>query len=144
MDPGRPAWPISSPPRVLLPPKSPGVFSSLCLSRLHPIRRRYLQDFFEEKDRMENPSLNLSLLFLPLSILILSCGLCPLSFIGGRMCTNGPLIIMAFGPLFGLWPSSFFVSSRDCGPHHFMLQNWSKTCKNEVPPKYMCKYENNQ
>jgi len=22
-----------------------------------------------------------------------------------------------------------------------MLQNWSKTCKNEVPPKYMCKRE---
>ena len=57
------------------------------------------------------------------------------------MCTNGPLIIMAFGPLFGLWPSSFFVSSRDHGPRHFMLQNWSKTCKKEVPPKYMCKYE---
>ena len=29
------------------------------------------------------------------------------------MCMNGPLIIMAFDPLFGLWPSSFFVSSRD-------------------------------
>ena len=55
------------------------------------------------------------------------------------MCTNGPLIIVAFGPLFGLWPSSFFVSSRDRGPRHFMLQNWSKTSKNEVPPKYMCK-----
>ena len=54
------------------------------------------------------------------------------------MCTNGPLIIMAFGPLFGLWPSSFFVSSRDRGPRHFMLQNWSKTCKNYVPPKYIC------
>ena len=50
------------------------------------------------------------------------------------MCMNGPLIIMAFDPLFGLWPSSFFVSSHDRGPHHFMLQNWSKTCKNEVPP----------
>ena len=45
------------------------------------------------------------------------------------MCTNGPLIIMAFGPLFGLWPSSFFVSSRDRGPRHFMLQNWSKPVK---------------
>ena len=41
------------------------------------------------------------------------------------MCTNGPLIIMAFGPLFRLWPLSFFVSSRDRGPRHFMLQNWS-------------------
>ena len=64
----------------------------------------------------------------------------PLGFIGGWMCTNGPLIIMAFGP----WPSSFFVSSRDHGPRHFILQNWSKTCKNEVPPKYMCKHENDQ
>ena len=55
------------------------------------------------------------------------------------MCMNRPLIIMAFDPLFGLWPLSFFVSSRDRGPRYFMLQNWSKTCKNEVPPKYMCK-----
>ena len=45
------------------------------------------------------------------------------------MCMNGPLVFMAFGPLFGLWPSSFFMSSRDHGPCHFMLQNWSKTCK---------------
>ena len=45
------------------------------------------------------------------------------------MCTNVPLIIMAFGPLFGLWPSSFFLSSRDRGPRHFMLQNWSKPAK---------------
>ena len=43
------------------------------------------------------------------------------------MCMNGPPIIMAFDALFGLWPSSFFVSSRDRGPRHFMLQNWSKT-----------------
>ena len=40
--------------------------------------------------------------------------------------------------------SSFFVSSRDRGPPHFVLQNWTKTCKNEVPPKYMCKCENDQ
>ena len=32
------------------------------------------------------------------------------------MCMNGPLVLMAFGPLFGLWPSYFFVSSRDYGP----------------------------
>ena len=25
------------------------------------------------------------------------------------MCMNGLLVVMAFGPLFGLWPSSFFV-----------------------------------
>ena len=61
-------------------PKSPGVFQSLCLSRLHPIRRRYLRDFFEEKDRMENPSLNISLLclapkYLDLILWALSFGL---------------------------------------------------------------------
>src|SRR6185437_2633268 len=51
-----------------------------CLSRLHPIRRRYLRDFFEEKDRMENPSLNLYLLclapkYLDLILWVLSFGL---------------------------------------------------------------------
>ena len=45
------------------------------------------------------------------------------------MCMNGLLVVMAFGPLLGLWPSSFFVLLRDHGPRHFMLQNWSKTCK---------------
>ena len=48
------------------------------------------------------------------------------------MCMNGPLVVMAFGPLFGLWPSSFFVLLHDHGPRHFMLQNWSKTYKNKV------------
>ena len=43
------------------------------------------------------------------------------------MCMNRLLVVMAFGPLF--WPSSFFVLLRDHGPRHFMLQNWSKTCK---------------
>ena len=45
------------------------------------------------------------------------------------MCMNGVLVVMAFGPLFGLWPSSFFLLLRDHGPRYFMLQNWSKTCK---------------
>ena len=53
------------------------------------------------------------------------------------MCMNGLLVIMAFGPLLGLWPSSFFVLLRDHGPRHFMLQNWSKTYKNEVALKYV-------
>ena len=39
------------------------------------------------------------------------------------MCMNGLLVIMAFGPLFGLWPSSFFVLLHDHGSRHFMLQN---------------------
>ena len=39
------------------------------------------------------------------------------------MCMNMLLVIMAFCPLFGLWPSSFFLLPRDHGPRHFMLQN---------------------
>ena len=42
---------------------------------------------------------------------------------------NGLLVVMAFGPLFGHWPSSFFVLLHDHGPRHFMLQNWSKPAK---------------
>ena len=77
MGPGRPAWPIPLPPRVLL---SPQVFWSLSLSRLHPIGRRYLRDIFEGKDRTENPSLNLFLLclapkYLDLILWALSFGL---------------------------------------------------------------------
>ena len=45
------------------------------------------------------------------------------------MCMNGLVVVMAFGPLFRIWPSSFFVLLRDHGPRHFMLQNWSKTYK---------------
>ena len=45
-------------------PKSSGVFWSLYLSRLHPVGRRYLRDFFEGNDRTGNPSLNLYLLYL--------------------------------------------------------------------------------
>ena len=32
------------------------------------------------------------------------------------MCMNGLLVVMAFGPLLGLWPSSSFVLLRDHGP----------------------------
>ena len=45
------------------------------------------------------------------------------------MCMNGLLVIMAFGPLFGLWPSSFFVLLRDHEPRHFMLQIGQKPAK---------------
>jgi hypothetical protein len=94
---------------------------------------------------MENPSLNIYLLclapkYLDLILWALSFGL----HWRVDVHEHGPLIIMAFDPLFGLWPLSFFVSSRDRGSRHFMLQNWSKTCKIEVPPKYMCKRENDQ
>ena len=45
-----------------------------------------------------------------------------------------------------LWALAFVflrVSARS-RTRHFMLQNRQKTCKNEVPPKYMCKCENDQ
>ena len=40
------------------------------------------------------------------------------------MCMNGLLVVMAFGPLFGLWPSSFFVLPRCwCSlSTHFIIQ----------------------
>ena len=60
------------------------------------------------------------------------------------MCVNGLRINMGFGPPFGLWPLSFSVLALDHGPRHFMLQNRPKTYINEVPPKYMCKCENDQ
>ena len=61
------------------------------------------------------------------------------------MCVNGLRINMGFDPAFGLWPSSFSVLALDHGPRHFILQNrQKKTCKNEVPLKYMCKCENDQ
>ena len=60
------------------------------------------------------------------------------------MCMNVLRINMGFGPPFGLWPSSFSVLVLNHGPRHFMLQNRPKTCKNKVPPKYMCKCENDQ
>ena len=91
---------------------------------------------------MENPSLNISLLcfapkYLDLILWALSFGL------HWRVDVHEwALVFMAFGSLFELWPSSFFMSSCDREPRHFMLQNWSKTCKNEVPLKYVCKYEN--
>jgi len=60
------------------------------------------------------------------------------------MCVNELRINMGFGPPFGLWSSSFSVLALDHEPRHFMLQNRPKTCKNEVPPKYMCICENDQ
>ena len=60
------------------------------------------------------------------------------------MCMNRLRINMGFGSSREIWPSSFSVLALDHGPRHFMLQNMPKTCKNEVPPKYMCKRENDQ
>ena len=72
------------------------------------------------------------------------------------MCMNGLLVVMAFGPFLGLWPSSFFVLLRDHGSRRNISENVQfpakiqhapklvKTCKNEVPLEYMCKHENDQ
>ena len=68
---------------------------------------------------MENPSLNLYLLCLAPKYL----DLCPLGFIGGWMCMNGLLVVMAFGHLLGLWPSSFFVLLRDHGSRRNIFEN---------------------
>ena len=118
--------------------QTPRIFQSFCPSRLHPFRRRYLRDFFEEKDRMKNPSLNISLLCLAPKYLDLI--LWGLSFglhwrVDVHECASNQ---------HGLWPSSFSMLALDHGPRHFMLQNRPKTCKNEVPPKYMCICENDQ
>ena len=49
------------------------------------------------------------------------------------MCMNGPLIIMAFDPLFGLWPSSFFVSSW-ASPFHSpkLVKNLQKQSTSKI------------
>ena len=101
--------------------------------------------YLREKNRIGNPSLNLHLLCLiPKYLDLIFMGLVLWALLGGWMCMNGLRISMGFGPSFGLWPSSFSVLALDHGPRHFMLQNRPKTCKNEVPPKYMCKCENDQ
>ena len=46
------------------------------------------------------------------------------------MCMNGLIVIMAFGPLLGLWPSSSFVLLRD----HESRQNISENV--QFPAKY--------
>ena len=61
------------------------------------------------------------------------------------MCMNGPLIIMALDPLFGLWPLSFSSCHRVIvGLAISCSKIGQKPAKNEVPPKYMCKRENDQ
>ena len=45
------------------------------------------------------------------------------------MCMNGLLVVMAFGPLFGLWPSSFFALLHDHGPRHLCSKIGQKPAK---------------
>ena len=39
------------------------------------------------------------------------------------MCMNGLLVVMAFGPLLGLWPSSSFVLLCDHGSRRNIFEN---------------------
>ena len=39
------------------------------------------------------------------------------------MCMNGLLVVMAFGPLLGLWPLSSFMLLRDHGSHRNISEN---------------------
>ena len=92
---------------------------------------------------MENPSLNIYLLclapkYLDLILWALSFGLHWRVDMHERASNHHGLRSFVRALAF------IFVSSRDRGPRLFMLQNWSKTCKNKVPPKYMCKHENDQ
>ena len=48
---------------------------------------------------------------------------------------NGLLVIMAFGPLLGLWPSSFFVLLRDHGSHRNIFENVQFPAKIQHAPK---------
>ena len=94
---------------------------------------------------MENASLNLHLLCLdPKYLDLILVGFVLWAILEVWMCMNGLRINMVFGPSFGLWPSSFSMLALDHGPCHIMLQNKPKTCKHEVPPKYMCICENDQ
>ena len=49
------------------------------------------------------------------------------------MCMNGLLVVMAFGPLLGLWPSSFFVLLCD----HGLVISCSKIGQKPAKTKYL-------
>ena len=51
------------------------------------------------------------------------------------MCMNGLLVVMAFGPLLGLWPSSSFVLLRDHGSHRNISENVQFPAKTQHAPK---------
>ena len=51
------------------------------------------------------------------------------------MCMNGLLVVMAFGPLLGLWPSSSFVLLRDHGSRRNISENVQFPAKIQHAPK---------
>ena len=98
---GRPAYPLSGPPRSHLSCVDFSHLLEFMSFTSAPLWTSLSWRYLRGKDRIGNPSLNLHLL----------------------------RINMGFGPSFGLWPSSFSVLALDHGPRHFMLQNRAKTCK---------------
>ena len=51
------------------------------------------------------------------------------------MCMNGLLVVIAFGPLLGLWPSSSFVLLRDHGSRRNISENVHFPAKIQHAPK---------
>ena len=51
------------------------------------------------------------------------------------MCMNGLLVVMAFGPLLGLWPSSSFVLLRDYKSRRNISENVQFAAKIQHAPK---------
>ena len=51
------------------------------------------------------------------------------------MCMNGLLVVMAFGPLLGLLPSSFFVLLHDHGSRRNISENVQFPAKIQHVPK---------
>ena len=51
------------------------------------------------------------------------------------MCMNGLLVVMAFGPLLGLWPSSSFVLLRDHESRRNISENVQFPAKIQHAPK---------
>ena len=144
MDLGRPAYPLSGPPRSHLSRVDSSHLLEFMSFTIAPLWTSLSWRYLRGKDRIGNPSLNLHLLclipkYLDLTLWAWSFGL------SWRMdvheWTSNQHGLWSF---FGVWPSSFSVLALDHGPRHFMLQNRPKTCKKKVPPKYMCKCENDQ
>ena len=125
---GRPAYPLTGPPRSHLSRVDSSHLLEFMFFTIAALWTLLSWRYLRGKDRIGNPSLNLHLLCL-----------IPKCMNGLRMDVHEWA-----SNQHGLWSSSFSVLALNHGPHRFMLQNRPKTCKNEVPPKYMCKCENDQ
>ena len=136
---GRPAYPISGSPRSHFLRADSSHLLEFMSFTIAPLWTSLSWRYLRGKDRIGNPSLNLHLLCLIPKYL-------DLIFVGSVLWALLEWASNQHGlwSFFGLWPSSFSVLALDHRAHHFMLQNRPKTCTNEVPPKYMCKHENDQ